>query len=549
MVLLMGVKNEELVQRIISLNAGSTLQEFVNCCRAYEATKMTASVIHAMPSQLKAVSTYKKNQRHEKKAYSQQTYTDNTPLTNASTKNAQMPLLKAARAQGKVAFFRHTKLIIKEKISGGDDGWRQRSTVGVGARWVGGASGADGGAAAVDGATAVGGAAVGGGAAAVGGAGGAAAVGGAAGGAAAVGGGAAAVGGGAAPVSGAAAVGGAAAAAGAAAVGGGTATGGSVAAGDAAASVLLKTNLAGTVGLSEIHSVMPEVKELATCQGASMLEAAKRVFPQARGMLRAPSMMRLPTKVCRNFLPETCSLRVRQACTFASSKYRSLDGSCNNLNQAKRGAAMTNYKRLLPPAYDDAGAKTDTHWQPQQGRDHGLPGYNKWRKKCGLQPFMTFESMSQVMRKGDINVFKRMYKSVEDIDLYPAGLAERGQNSLLGPTFSCIVAQQFHDLRHGDRFWYENNQQLDHPFSTRQLAAIRAVSLASILCEHTTISSLQRNPFLVPNQVTRECRVLVTASWTFRHGKTVLPVPNPMITIQFLILVTLTASFPLFHLV
>ncbi|KAK3889814.1 hypothetical protein Pcinc_006210 [Petrolisthes cinctipes] len=122
---------------------------------------------------------------------------------------------------------------------------------------------------------------------------------------------------------------------------------------DAQRIVMLKTNLAGTVGLSEIHSVMPEVKELATCQGASMLEAAKRVFPQARGMLRAPSMMRLPTEVCRNFLPETCSLGVRQACTFASSKYRSLDGSCNNLNHAKRGAAMTNYKRLLPPAYDD----------------------------------------------------------------------------------------------------------------------------------------------------------------------------------------------------
>ncbi|KAK3888021.1 hypothetical protein Pcinc_001196 [Petrolisthes cinctipes] len=148
---------------------------------------------------------------------------------------------------------------------------------------------------------------------------------------------------------------------------------------------------------------------------------------------------------------------------------------------------------------DTTGAKTDTHWQPQRGRDHGLPGYNRWQRKCGLQPFMTFDSMSQVMRKGDINVFKRMYKSVEDIDLYPAGLAERGQNSLLGPTFSCIVAQQFNDLRHGDRFWYKNNQQLDHPFSTRQLAAIRAVGLASILCEHTTISSLQRNPFLVPN--------------------------------------------------
>ncbi|KAK3882031.1 hypothetical protein Pcinc_001922 [Petrolisthes cinctipes] len=74
-----------------------------------------------------------------------------------ATKNAQMPLLKAARAQGKVAFFRHTKLIIKEKMSGGADGWEQRSTVGVGGRSVGGASGAAAGAAAAGGGAATGG--------------------------------------------------------------------------------------------------------------------------------------------------------------------------------------------------------------------------------------------------------------------------------------------------------------------------------------------------------------------------------------------------------
>lgn len=35
------------------------------------------------------------------------------------------------------------------------------------------------------------------------------------------------------------------------------------------------------------------------------------------------------------------------------SKYRSLDGSCNNIYDGLRGKAFTGYKRLLPAAYLD----------------------------------------------------------------------------------------------------------------------------------------------------------------------------------------------------
>lgn len=43
-------------------------------------------------------------------------------------KNAQMPLFKQARAEGKIAFFRHTKLIIREKTGGAGAARGQRST-------------------------------------------------------------------------------------------------------------------------------------------------------------------------------------------------------------------------------------------------------------------------------------------------------------------------------------------------------------------------------------------------------------------------------------
>ena len=62
MVILMGVRDQELVQRLISLDTAASLQEFVTCCRSFEAARTTASAIHASPSQLRIISSYKKNQ-------------------------------------------------------------------------------------------------------------------------------------------------------------------------------------------------------------------------------------------------------------------------------------------------------------------------------------------------------------------------------------------------------------------------------------------------------------------------------------------------------
>ena len=71
---------------------------------------------------------------------------------------------------------------------------------------------------------------------------------------------------------------------------------------------------------------------------------------------------------------------------------------------------------------------------------------------CGLQLATDFSDLSDIMSEEQINKLASVYKHVDDIDLYIAGLMETPvSGSLLGPTFSCIIADQVSHQKFQDK--------------------------------------------------------------------------------------------------
>ncbi|XP_056019051.1 peroxidasin homolog isoform X8 [Ostrea edulis] len=122
-------------------------------------------------------------------------------------------------------------------------------------------------------------------------------------------------------------------------------------------------------------------------------------------------------------------------------RFRSMDGLCNNLHSPTWGASVIALQRMLPPIYEN--------------------GFNT---------------------------------PVDNIDLFVGGMAEKPlDGGKVGPTFLCIIVDQFKRARDGDRFWYEN----PGVFEPNQLAEIKQVTLAQIMCESSDgIQRVQRDVFV-----------------------------------------------------
>ncbi|OWK52502.1 Eosinophil peroxidase [Lonchura striata] len=129
----------------------------------------------------------------------------------------------------------------------------------------------------------------------------------------------------------------------------------------------------------------------------------------------------------------------------------------------------------------------------QRSRDHGLPGYNSWRKFCGLSQPSGVKSLGRVLRNRNLaRKFLNLYGTPKNIDIWIGALAEPFvEGGRVGPLMACLIGTQFRNIRDGDRFWWQN----PGVFTPRQRCSLAKISLPRIICDNTHITKVSRNIF------------------------------------------------------
>ncbi|XP_029300338.1 eosinophil peroxidase-like isoform X1 [Cottoperca gobio] len=131
----------------------------------------------------------------------------------------------------------------------------------------------------------------------------------------------------------------------------------------------------------------------------------------------------------------------------------------------------------------------------ERGRDHGLPGYNSWRKFCGLSQPSNQGELARVLNNGGLaRRMLQLYGTPNNIDVWMGGVAEPFvEGGRVGPLFSCLIASQFQRIRQGDRLWYEKQGV----FTAAQRAALSTATMSNIICQNTGITSVPTDVFSV----------------------------------------------------
>ncbi|XP_076304023.1 salivary peroxidase/catechol oxidase-like isoform X2 [Tachypleus tridentatus] len=169
------------------------------------------------------------------------------------------------------------------------------------------------------------------------------------------------------------------------------------------------------------------------------------------------------------------------------------------------------YKNLVEPHGSDLVAINI-----QRGRDHGIKGYSSYSQMCNGLLLSSFDDFDTLMPITVRQKLQALFESVEDVDLFSGGVSEYPlSEAVVGPTFGCIIGNQFARIKQGDRFYFENVNEAGS-FTKDQREELQKVTLAGIICANgdgiDTIQSRVFEPVDEKNPVT-PCNTIKQPDW------------------------------------
>jgi hypothetical protein len=125
-----------------------------------------------------------------------------------------------------------------------------------------------------------------------------------------------------------------------------------------------------------------------------------------------------------------------------------------------------------------------------RGRDRGLPDYNTIRIDHGLQPYTSFDAISEDPLMNESLEF--VYGDINNIDTWVGMLVEdHMEDALFGETAMTIIKKQFMAIRDGDRYYYENDPWL----SAEEVEWIRGTRLSDVIKRNSPVTIVQEDIF------------------------------------------------------
>lgn len=156
-----------------------------------------------------------------------------------------------------------------------------------------------------------------------------------------------------------------------------------------------------------------------------------------------------------------------------------------------------------------------------RSRDSGTAPYISYYRMCLSKKIKSWNDLKPYFERDHYKLLKRLYRNVNDIEPMVGILLEKRRGNFIGKIGGCLVAEQFHRFKYGDRFFYSHRDN-PHRFSkgfvlnlfnklfctllpnsnfykyniTDQLREIRKMTFAQLVCIVTDMGRVPRKGFV-----------------------------------------------------